>query len=211
MSMLFTGQAPNAQKKTKARWQACLNDFAGFIAKNLPASVPSSTISCLGDESDEEDAALNVVANPHRTNHDVELLGEAGAVWQLQAALAKMGVDYDDDNLYKFDGANAFNMVYFDPAPPHATTAIILEAKGGNSVLGERWDSLKLNRVKQGTVAYAQTIIGAMVNSADARRAAIGAELAKLAGTKKVGYIGVQTKYAGGMVSDPVIIFSESF
>lgn len=209
---MFSGKNPNAQKKTRARWTACGNDFTTFIKKNLPASAPAAAITCWGSEPDEAAAAQNVVGNALRTNQDVERLGEAGAIYKLQEHLAHNGVTYDDDNLYIFDGANAFNMVYFDPAPPNATTAIILEAKGGDSTLGERWDIVQQNRVKQGTAAYADTIIKVMKNSSDSDRRLVGLELAKLQGGKKVGYVGVQTKYdkKAGLVSEPVIIFAEA-
>ena len=211
----FSGTEPKAQAKTQLTRTQSQKAFTTFVSTGFPAATTTQTACIWGADEDEEDPAVALMNAKPGTNVNVisEELGEAGAVFTLQDLLRKQGLEYDDDNLHVFNGANTFNMVYFDKTVSLATRAVIIEAKGGNSGLGTRQDPLTGATVKQGTPEYVDVIVNILAGHKNAKKQNVGQKLKALIanGQGDVLYVGVQTKYDKNkqIVYDPVFIFSE--
>lgn len=145
---------------------------------------------------------LIMAASPIR-NRDVEKLGEDGARHYLEAWLAERGMPFDPNGLHQFAGRDTFNMVYLHPPAPDATSAIIIEAKGGGGSLGTRMSKTTYDQVKQGTLEYMDTIIALMAgnNARDRQKQKqkkdVGVALATLRDKLEGGviYMAVRTRY----------------
>ena len=214
MKKYFSGKDPRAQGKTRvARAQSAaeINNFVGSNFSTVAPGVPVCACA-FGTARSEGKVAKELFATTPVATKASEAIGEAGALHYLKQTLAAQGIKFDKKNLFVFNGANAFNMVYFDAAPPNATKAIVLEAKGGSSTLGSRLNYPRSAPVKQSTKAYANTITQVMIDSPDDKRADVGLQLKKLQnGTPpKILYAGVATKYdkSAKKVHNPVPIFA---
>lgn len=216
-STMFSGNDPRAQTAATTLRTRVENEFQQYMTQSKMASgTPCATGCCAkwGDHPDDQAmaAALFGSGNGSIATTDSENMGEMGAIYYLQKQLDTMGVTYNDDNLKVFAGANCFNLVYFHPDPVNPTHAIVLEAKGGNSGLGDRDDGTGTGaRVVQGTPNYATTIANVMSDSKATDRNETGDALLQLMGQQdpKVAYIGVRTAYdkATQKVHNPVPIF----
>lgn len=215
MTSMFSGDDPPARKTTQSLREQCAADLKAFItnAKFKQAAPSSTTCACdWGDDSDDEEAANDVLSGTSINKAAVERLGEVGAIAYLQSAVAVLGFEYKDANLQVFSGNGCFNIVYFHPSAANPTHAILLEAKGGHSGLGYRDDGTGSGkRVQQGSAEYAKVIMGVMAASKNADRAVAGAALQKLANFSpaRIAYIGVRTAYDAvkQQVHNPVAIF----
>jgi hypothetical protein len=216
MSSMFSGHEPNAQKQTLAMRQAFLAGLQGFM-KAFASSVPAATSPCIawGSDSDDQILAADLFSGGHKTT-DSEALGEYGAIYYLQKALAQQGFAYDDNNLRVFSGNGCFNIVYFVPSLKNPQHAIIIEAKGGNSGIGSCKASKASNKkVYQGTKPYAKVIIAKMLAcTTNPDRQATGQALTKLMNQTPplIAYVGVRTAYdkTAQEVHDPVPIFYDT-
>ncbi len=210
----FSSSEPNAHKKTQLQREECAEEFEDFLSIGFPAAKGTKTPCKWGSDFDEQAPADEIMNASAGTNVNVisEELGEAGAVYTLQEMLKSLGLNYTDTNLIVFNGANTFNMVYFDKPPPKATRAVIIEAKGGNSQLGTRQDPFTGATVSQGTEEYMDVIIKILASHKDPTKSAVGKQLQKLASAanEDVLYLGVQTKYdkKNQVVFLPVCIFT---
>ena len=214
MTSYFSDADPRAQAKTLVTRSQSASEINGFIASNFSTVSPGTPVCACAFSSDQRavaEATKMFSTSPVATRAS-EDMGEAGAVYLLKQTLAAQGIPFDPKLLKRFDGANAFNLVYFDAEPLMATMAIILEAKGGSSTLGTRLNAAKTNPVTQGTAAYANTVINVMSKSKATDRKLVGKQLMALQGATppKILYAGVATKYdkSKKLVHNPVPIFA---
>lgn len=216
MTSYFSGADPKAQSKTLVNRAQAGTEINGFVQSNFSTVSPGTPVcACaFGSSQSEVNAATALFATSPIATQNSETVGEAGALHFLKQTLSAQGIPYDPNNLFTFSGANAFNMVYFDAAPPNATKAIIVEAKGGNSALGSRKGANGVGRVKQGTRPYVNAVTQAMQLSPSADRQLVGNQLdalkANTATSPNILYMGVATKYdkSKKSVHNPVPIFA---
>jgi hypothetical protein len=211
VSSPFVGTPPPAQKKTLADRTNLQAKIKGFLAKQLPKLAPGPHVKCpaFGSDQDEQDVADDILNAAKIDTKDSEELGELGAIFYLQNLLSSMKIEYDDTCLHMFSGANTFNIVYIHPDINNPTTILVIEAKGGNSGLGDRLDPTTLATVTQGTPEYLNAEAEVMKASNDPTKRAVGKAILKLMKTNQVAYFGVKTKYDKnkGIVYEPVPIF----
>ena len=202
-----------------------------FVANNYSTTSPGAPVCpcAFGSVKEEKKAAATLFKTSPIATKASEAMGEAGALHVLMQVLAAQKLPFEESQLFVFEGANSFNMVYLNAAPPKATAAIVIEAKGGSSTLGTRKSATSKRRVKQGTRAYAETIVHVMAKTKakgkvhDDRRD-VAKNLRRIANTRKAAaaggpltaassktlYVGVATKYdkKAKVVHNLVIIFS---
>ena len=181
------------------------------------ASAPSSTmVSCpaWGADPEEKKLAADISAAPSASavRKHSESLGEQAGVYVLQKILLSENVDYDDDCLYIFNGANVFNAVYVYPDLKKPIGIIIIETKGGSSQCGSRNSAFDSTRVTQGTVEYAETEAEVMSCSSKSDVSKVGKCINKNMGKGKIIYVGVRAPYdkGKGIAYEPEIIFIET-
>ncbi len=227
----FSGTEPGGQKKTLSARAQSAAEMDGFVGSNFSSTPPGAPVCgcAFGSTPAQVAQAAALFSGPSIPTQVSEAVGEMGALHVLKETLAARGQAFDPSLLHVFAGANSFNMVYFDAKPPNATSAIILEAKGGSSTLGSRNNIARNGRVRQGTPAYANTLIQVMSQTkakgakGDERRA-VGKQLRRIQNNRKAAmaaqpgtpveskilYAGVATKYdkSRKLVHDPVLIFA---
>ncbi|HTF64086.1 MAG TPA: hypothetical protein VK638_15495 [Edaphobacter sp.] len=188
-------------------------EFGDAISLTFASAPPSTMVSCpaWGADAEEKKLAADISKAPSASavRKHSESLGEQAGVYILQKILLNKNVDYDDNCLHIYSGANVFNAVYAYPNLKKPIGIIIIETKGGSSQCGSRKSAFDSSRVTQGTVDYAETEAEVMSCSSKSDVSEMGECINKNMGKSKIIYVGVRAPYdkGKGIAYEPEIIF----